>query len=62
MAEVKQLPQAHVCVDRRGSVTVISVKDIRDIASGQASIAEFDDPEDVARTLACIAMDTIDGN
>ena len=62
MAEVKQLPQAHVCVDRKSSVTVISVKDIRDIASGQSSIAEFEDPEDVARTLACIAMDTIDGN
>lgn len=62
MAEIKALPVAHACVDRLDSVVVISLKDVRNIASGQCSIAEFEDPEDVARTLACIAMDTLNDN
>lgn len=62
MAKVEEFLQAHVTVDRIDSVSVISVKEVRELASGKVSIAEYKDPECVARTLACIAMDYLNAN
>lgn len=64
MAEVKSIAdrQPHVAVDRMDSSRVMAVSEIRGIASGKISIAEYEDPEDVARTLACIALDIVNGN
>jgi hypothetical protein len=60
MAEIKDFPQAHLVIEGLSSVDVISVRDVRNIASGSASIAEFEDPERVARALACLALGVID--
>jgi hypothetical protein len=38
MAEIKALPVAHACVDRLDSVVVISLKDVRNIASGADAV------------------------
>lgn len=40
-------------------VSVLPVKDIEDLASGAASIAEYGEPEKLAQTLALIIMDFV---
>ena len=62
MAEIHHIEELmpHVVVPQSDSVDIISISDIRMIASGQISIAEFDDPEGVAKTIAAIAIRYID--
>ena len=43
-----------------GFVSVIAIDDIEDIALGKSSIAEFEKPEEFARTLAIIILDSLD--
>ena len=46
-------------VDAGSFVSVIAVDDIKDLASGKISIAEFVDPEKLTQTLALIILDYI---
>ena len=49
----------HLVVEDDGCVHVLSVVSIRQIASGQASIAEFDSPELMARALAIALIERL---
>jgi hypothetical protein len=62
MAEIHQIDELmpHVVVPQSDCVEVISISDIRMIASGQVSVAEYEDPEAIAKTLATIAIRYID--
>lgn len=53
----KKMP--HAVIERDDCVVVITVAEVRGLSNGSISIAEYDNPEDVARTLACIAMDAL---
>lgn len=44
-------------VDVGDYVSVLPVQDIRDLASGAVSIAEYGEPEKLAQTLALIILD-----
>jgi adenosylcobinamide amidohydrolase len=57
MADIIPLPQPHLVVATDAGVNVISIADIRALAHGTISIAEFTDPELFARALALIALD-----
>lgn len=59
MGEVIHLPRPkvpHVMVSYGGSYTLIPLSDIKGLASGDLSIAEFEDPEAIASLLAIICM------
>jgi hypothetical protein len=47
------------CVNAGDFVSVVSVSDIKALASGKSSIAEYGDPEKLARALAVIILDYI---
>lgn len=49
----------HLVVNDGDSVHVISVVSIRQIASGQASIAEFGEPELMARAMAIALIERL---
>lgn len=44
-----------------GLCNIMRVSDIRDLAQGKASLAEFEDCENIARMLAFAIMESIDG-
>jgi hypothetical protein len=47
----------HFTVNCGEFVSVISVDDVRSIADGSLSIAEFESPDFVARTMAMICLE-----
>lgn len=57
MGEVIEFPKKHVTVRCESSVNVISLDDIRSLAYGFSSIAEFQEPEKLAQALAVIALE-----
>lgn len=61
MGEIVEFPakkkQPAFSVDAGDYVSVIAVDDIKALASGSVSIAEYGEPEKLAQTLALIIMD-----
>lgn len=51
-------PHQVVCAGKH--VHVVCVDEIRRIATGQTSIAEYENPEDLAMVIAKIAIEAID--
>lgn len=66
MGELVEFPrkkkQPALSVNAGDYVSVLPVKDIKDLASGACSIAEYGDPEKLAQTLALIIMDYMNEN
>ena len=52
----------HVVVNTGDCVHVIPMQNIRRIASGEYSIAEYEEPEIMAQCLAVLAMESINAN
>ena len=63
MAEILDFPRKKkapaFCVNAGDFVSVVSVSDVEALARGQSSIAEYGDPEKLARALALIIVDYI---
>lgn len=59
MANVVELPNPSMVVLLDGEVTIIRVSDMRRIAAGESSIAEFENPEQLARAMAAFIVDNI---
>ena len=60
MGEIVEFPAKKTpsfSVKAKDYVSVIAADDIRDLASGSVSIAEYGEPEKLAQTLALIIMD-----
>ena len=51
--------QPHIVVDAGDCVHVISVTDIRQIANGSMSLAEFGEPEGLARAMAIALIERL---
>lgn len=64
MAEIHNIDdhRPHIVVNDGAAVHVIGIHDIRSLADGRLSIAEFENPESMARALAALALSAIDGN
>ncbi len=53
--------QQQLVVDCKNEVVIISMTHVRMLASGAASIAEFEDPEAVAKALAIALIEKMNG-
>jgi hypothetical protein len=51
--------ERHINVTVGNAICIISVRDIKQIASGETVLANFAEPETTARALAAIALDFI---
>lgn len=66
MADIHNLDdhRPHCVIESKkdGKVFILSHKQIQEVADGRTSIAEYEDPEAFARTLAIMVMGMINGN
>lgn len=60
MGEIVDLPRKHIVVSSQECVHVICITDIREIASGRTSVAEYKEPEIFAQALALIVLEYLD--
>lgn len=60
MGEIVDLPRKQIVVAAACGAVVIGIDDVRSIAQGRASIAEFKEPEVVAQALALIVLEYLD--
>lgn len=57
MGEIVEFPQQHIVVPTGTHVSVFAVEDVRAIASGARSIAEYQNPEILAQALAVLVLE-----
>jgi hypothetical protein len=59
MCDILPLPQPYLVIDGGDNVLVLSVADLRRLASGQLSMSEFDEPDLAAKSLAIALLEKL---
>jgi hypothetical protein len=59
MCDILPMPQPHLVISAGEHVSVISIADLRKLASGQIAISEFDEPDIFGRAIAIAILEKL---
>jgi hypothetical protein len=59
MCDILPLPQPHIAIVEGETAHLLAVSDLRKLASGQASISEFNDADLTVRILASALLERL---
>lgn len=59
MCDILAMPQPHIVINGGDNILVISISDLRRLASGQISISDFSEPELTVKSLAIALLEKL---